>query len=399
MKFSFVLLTLFLLQQITAQQDNLGFYLLDDEARYDEVLKSAEENKVPVFINFSKAETCENCLNIDNAIVQDEVIGVMMQQNFLNIRIDPSTDFGMKKAAQFEVDKPNTIVVIDNTEKVFLKEVDIYASPFKNKLRNLLGYDKVLDKYRGTTYKSRSITENAEYALLVFYYDTKRAEDVAERILKNLTKDQLMNPQVLQVIDAYTTHNNDEQLVKLLQANSEDFVKTYDLESLKALSDKVLANRLVYAIDTKDFAYLEKSIEELVPLIANDETGIINVSAVTKMNYYAYMNQAEAYEKLLTETFIKNNTTLEENYVVAANNVFNEYPSSLSNIHALAFKWLDRQLQKEELWEAYYTYAFGLAVNNRMADARDKITKGKNLTTDEKQLNMFDELSKAIANP
>ncbi|MFM9946426.1 MAG: thioredoxin family protein [Saprospiraceae bacterium] len=330
---------------------------------WSEAIEKAKSEEKLIFVD-AFASWCGPCKRMAAQTFPDPKAGEFFNANFINLKIDMEMPENAEFAGKFPVNSYPTLMFIDATEKIVLKEVG-----GKNVEQLLETGKKALGKNdKSVDYEKKYAEGDREPKML---FDYVRALNAAGKPSLKITNEYLNTQKDL------TTEFNlkfilegavdaDSRVFELLLKNRDKVEAVTSKDAVNARVEKACKNTVAKAIEFKNKTLLNE---------AKTKMKASNPARAAVFGYEADMNYAKAVKdsgmflktaKSYQKTEIKNNSAKLHDLVVTLVRTFPED----KKVQKQAEKWAKAAAQNGGLAEYWMTLAGVYKLQGNMAKAR-----------------------------
>jgi thiol-disulfide isomerase/thioredoxin len=344
------------------------------------------------------ATWCGPCKMMESDVYTDPAVAVFFNSNYVNLKIDGESDFGLVLAAQYKLSAYPSLYFINSEEKLIYEAVG-YREPdalilagtaVKESGKRYLELSEI--------YNSSSLTpeQTEEFMGLLAKFEQKDilALLAADKI-KSFTEADILNPANMAIIQA-VGGDIESFPVKTAMHNADSMKNSWGEQDFNQFLSEAFNLSMQRATQDGDSALMEKIATEFIPVYmkANPDR-IPEAQLTTRKIYYSevkdWKNYIESVENHFRDFQNGNPRFLYlESYYIVENQLFE--PELLNK----ANEWLEKIIAIHPDFESYFLAAIVNTYNNN-SDATKKwmeLAEGLAVSQDEKD--SLEELKKFL---
>lgn len=239
-----------------------------DKLNLNKAMEKAKKDGKLVFVDVY-AEWCGPCKRLSNSVFPDKKLGELMNQSFVNIKIDGDSDVNIDVMMTYEVEAFPTL---------------LFINPATNEVRKVVGFvtaeelmqeakyavDPNSDPVRAATRAyDEDPSESNQKSLIAALMDAREQD---EELLKTLTDSYLEKHSTLDLKDEFDFKVFMDYVNDWDNENVQRFVKNrvnYSLEVRQNKFASLIGHYLVKSIETKDLPLLVSKFNLIFPFFSD----------------------------------------------------------------------------------------------------------------------------------
>ena len=258
-------LLVFMCSSVLAQSNTVDF---KKEISLEQALQAASAENKKIFIDFYTT-WCAPCKIMDKEVFADSTVAAALNKQFINLKINAESDYGIPLAKKFKVNAYPTFVILDAQQKELLK-FEGASSPtiFLETIDKGLDVNRTPEALAARFQKGeRTPSLVNDYAFSIMQSGEELlGYDIINQYFKELSKKEKANSENLFLYERYSKNLADPKMQYLLK-NKKDFVKSVGTAKADEILYRFLRNELMpYAngYNVKTGNYHAKNFENLI---------------------------------------------------------------------------------------------------------------------------------------
>ena len=378
----FVLVALFVMIHTNGQ--DVSFTELKSSSDWEKAINTAKTGGKKVFLDIY-ATWCGPCKMMDAKVYTDSVVAGYFNSNFINVKVDGESEFGMTLVRQYNLTAYPSMYFI-NGDKQLVFTIVGYREPTA-----LISLADVVLKH-GERYMALSSRfdegqinpdERKEYLeLLLSFGRQDRYQQVVVETLNNMTETDVLNPSNKTII-FNGGGDLDSKTVSTVIKNASEFRNTWGVDEFNKYLSGIFNTTMQNAIKDRNESKMERIAEVFIPvyLFATPER-IIPTKLITRKIYYAETLNWDRYIKSVDDYYIEHGNVqprflLNEAYYIVENKITND------QMLAKALEWINKELVIQPGFETYFLGTIINAYRKDMTEANIWMTRAEPLAVSE----------------
>lgn len=397
MKVQLIGLMLLVCGSLLAKQDNtLAFIEVDNNADWNAAFEKAKAEDKLIFIDVY-TDWCTYCKQLDEEVYTDKSVSEYFNKNFINIKFNAETEFGLPKAEQFRVSGFPTLLFLTAEQQVF-HEIGGFVpatalSAYGLEVQRMWTILPQLE----TKHESGAISkeETLELINILEIRDENRARDIAKEYIDRLSNDDYLDLETIWLLSKHQNHLNGKPF-QHIKSNKSLLIETHGKNEFTDYMSAVYNDNLHLAIKYGDADLLTQLVLEVLPeFIDNDQ--LPKARYTTKAVYFAQRAEFDSY-KMEVNSFMNNHLARVEKADFALSTTYDiieNYPSD--DMYQFTTSLLKQALNiDEENFElnSIMGYAKGLIGDYKAAN--NYLEKAKTVASGPEELELLDSLLEAV---
>lgn len=397
MKVQLIGLMLLVCGSLLAKQDNtLAFTVVDNNADWNAAFEKAKAENKLVFIDVY-TDWCTYCKQLDEEVYTDKSVSAYFNKNFINIKFNAETEFGLPKAEQFRVSGFPTLLFVTAEQQVF-HEIGGFVpatalSAYGLEVQRMWTILPQLE----TKYESGAISkeETLELINILEIKDENRARTIAKEYIDRLSNDDYLDLETIWLLSKHQNHLNGKPF-QYIRSNKSLLIETHGINEFTDYMSAAYNDNLQLAIKYGDSDLLTQLVKEVLPeFIDNDQ--LPKARYTTKAIYFAQRAEFDDY-KMEVNAFMNNHLAKVEKADFALSTTYDiieNYPSD--DMYQFTTSLLNQALNiDEENFElnSIMGYAKGLIGDYKAANSY--LEKAKTVASGPEELELLDSLLEAV---
>lgn len=331
------------------------FTVLKSSSDWENAIKMAKAGGKKIFLDIY-ATWCGPCKMMDAKVYTDTLVAGNFNKNFINVKVDGETEFGMVLVKQYNLTAYPSMYFINGNKELIFTAVGYREPAALNTLS-----EQVLkngDRYLALSSKfdagQVNPDERKEYLeLLLSFGRQDRYQQVVAETLNKLTEDEVLSP-ANKTIVFQGGGELDSKTVNIVIKNAANFRNAWGVEEFNKYLSGVFNITMQLAIKDKDEAKMERIAEVFMPVYLLDSPERIIPSKLTARKiYYAETANWDKYIKSVEDYYTGNGNgqarfLYNEAYYIVENKIVND------QMLAKALDWINREIVIKPGFESYF---------------------------------------------
>ena len=397
MKVKLIGLLLLVCGGLLAKQDNtIDFIEVDNNTDWKAAFEQAKTENKLVFIDVF-TDWCTYCKQLDEEVYTDESIIAYFNENFINLKFNAETEFGLPKAQQFNISSFPTLLFTTGEQQPLHKiegfvpatSLSAYGSEVQRMWTILPDLEA---KYElGTLSKD----ETLELISILEIKDANEARDLAKKHVDGLSNEDYLNLETIWLLSKYQNQLNGKPF-QYIKSNKQLLIETHGINEYTDYMSAAYNDNLQLAIKYGDADLLSKLVMEVLPeFIDNDQ--LPKARYMTKAIYFAQRAEFDSY-KMEVNAFMNNHLASVEKPSFALSTTYEiieNYPSD--DMYQFTTSLLSQALViDEENFELNSIMGYTKGLIGDYKAANTFLNKAKTVAKGPEELELLDSLLEAI---
>lgn len=371
---------------------------VQNDQEWEEVFQEAKSQDKIVFVDVY-TDWCGYCHKLDKEVYTNQTVIDFFESQFINIKFDAETEFGYRKAAQYQVDGYPTLLFLTANEDVYQEIGGFVPSPTlmayaKDVSRSWEALPALKDKYESGNITSE---ETIELIGVLEKRDIEQAATVAASYLNGLKKEDYLRIENLWLASRFENHLG-SQTYDLITKSKQQIISTHGLSEYQDYMKAVYNDNLELAIRYGELKLVDQLIVEVLPEFV-ETAALPEMAYISKSLYYGQRNEFESY--ILENNAYINNHLLKENkldwLVQKALEIVNNYESKQMYEHAVDLLEQAIIIDRDN-FESYALSGYLYALLADFTNAEKYLNKAETLAGDnQEQKEIITGLKEAIS--
>ncbi|MCK4921082.1 MAG: thioredoxin family protein [Bacteroidales bacterium] len=389
----FIAVFIFIPFVATAQ---MQFKEIVTESEWKSALKEADNSGKLIFLDIY-ATWCGPCKYLESTIYPDVELGKYYNSHFINLKMDGETEFGRIKARQYGLKAYPTMYYLSPMEDVLAQVVGVKQAPELNAYgeKVVSSSDKLVQFKRDFEEDKLSATELLAYReLLLEFEQEEQSEEVSSKIIPSLTEEDILNPEYKSII-LVARSDLDGKIFTVLKKNINALNQIWTEEERGQIFANIYDASLNVAISTRNPAYRDRIINELLPIFQNSPESMINAEYITHKLYFSNTDDWKSFGELVLLHYSSNFEGNDGFLYQESYDIVNNYSRSPQAV-LFALELMNSAVKINSSFDNLIMISYLNGVSGNTEIAREYLLKVEAMPLTDQQKNILMELQNII---
>lgn len=381
---------------LAKQENTLSFIEVDNDADWKAAFEKARSEDKLIFIDVY-TDWCTYCKQLDEEVYTDKSVYEYFNENFINIKFNAETEFGLPKAQQFNVSGFPTLLFLTPEQQIF-HEIGGFVpatalSAYGLEIQRMWSILPELE----AKYQSGDIgkEETLELINILEIKNENRARSIAKEYIDRLSSDDYLDLETIWLLSKHQNQLNGKPF-QYIKTNKSLLIETHGINEYNDYMSAAYNDNLQLAIKYGDSDILTKLVIEVLPeFIDNDQ--LPRARYTTKAVYFAQRSEFDSY-KMEVNTFMNNHLSRVDKADFALSTTYDiieNYPSD--DMYQFTTSLLSQALNiDEENFELNSIMGYTKGLIGDYKAANNYLEKAKTVAKGQEELELLDSLVEAI---
>ncbi|MFY0592228.1 DUF255 domain-containing protein [Roseivirga sp.] len=378
------------------QLEQIAFTTIKNNQEWNAAFEKAKREGKLVFADVF-TDWCSYCKQLDEEVYTNPKVISFFNENFVNIKLDAESDFGIPRADQFGISDYPTLLFLTEDQEIFqaltgflpATALNAYGQEFQRMWSILPALEE--------KYDSKIITkdERLELISILEVKDQNKAREIAQEYITWLRPEDYLDIETVWLISRYENQVTGSTF-RYMKANKELMIETHGINEFNDYMSAVYNDNLQLAIKYGDADILNKLVIDVLPEFL-DAAQLPKARYTTKALYYAQREEFDAF-KLEVNSYMNNHLARTEKADFALNTTYDiieNYPSE--DMYQFTSSLLGQAIAEEDKnFELNSIMGYTKGLLGDYKSASEYLEKAKTLATGAEELALLDSLFEAV---
>ena len=362
-----------------------------------EAQKRASDQELMMFVDVY-ATWCGPCKVMDREVYTDQQVADYMNANFVNVRLDGESEYGLMFAAEQELEGFPSMFIFSREGEPVGRIVGFTASEaLVSSLKSTVENYKLVTKYRAKHERGTLNDEEfADYITVVREMgNDEEAESLVSQYLDRIM-DEKLNDNDIRVVAFYMDLEDDWWPSFSSDANR---LKRVLGEDYMLAMEKIYNHTLVKAVEEDNIKLISKMANELAPLIEQEAHIAWDLRSQPFIQYYYYTNRIDDLINYVDGRFNSDRKGDHRWLFSAAAQITDMDQQYLTEkLLVKEVEWFQECIDLQEDFDYYFYHGMALYLIRRQDESKTSFLRAKALATTEEQQQMVGQVLGIVNN-